>query len=56
MKSSEYGGADTDKTMGIQPAPHVLTAAEQLRVMYAAAPENILAPIPGPEPIDAILE
>lgn len=34
MKPSEYGGSDTDKTLGIQPAPHALTAAEKLRIIY----------------------
>lgn len=40
MKDSEYGGADTHKTKGIQPAPHVLTAEEKVRLMYAADPED----------------
>ena len=48
MKPSEYGGSDTDKTLGIQPAPHVLTASEQLRVMYSGDPMDVLAPVPGP--------
>lgn len=48
MKPSEYGGSDTDKTLGIQPAPHVLTAAEQLRLMYSAAPEDPDAKVPQP--------
>jgi hypothetical protein len=34
MKASEYGGSDTDKTDGIQPAPHVLTASEKLRLLH----------------------
>jgi hypothetical protein len=48
MKPSEYGGSDTDKTLGIQPAPHVPTADEQLRIIYHSDPG--LAdeqPIPG---------
>lgn len=43
MKASEYGGSDTEKTGGIQPAPHVLTADEKLRLLYrtdAADPES----------------
>ena len=43
MKESEYGGADTVKTGGIQPPPHVLTAEEKLRLLYrtdAADPES----------------
>lgn len=35
-KPSEYGGSDTEKTHGIQPAPHEPDAHEQLRLMYAA--------------------
>lgn len=42
MKDSEYGGADTDKTLGIQPAPHALTAEEKLRVMYHSDPADPL--------------
>jgi hypothetical protein len=38
MKPSEYGGSDTDKTSGIQPAPHQLTQTEELRLMYAVDP------------------
>lgn len=38
MKPSEYGGSDTLKTLGIQPAPHTKTASEQLRVFYAQDP------------------
>ena len=38
MKPSEYGGSDTDKTLGIQPAPHILTTDERLRVMYHRDP------------------
>ena len=34
MKDTEYGGADTHKTKGIQPAPHTPDASEQLRLMY----------------------
>lgn len=43
MKETEYGGGDTDKTLGIFPAPHVPTAAEKLRLLYAtdaADPES----------------
>ena len=36
MKASEYGGSDTDKTHGIQPAPHEPTPAELLRLLMAA--------------------
>lgn len=38
MKPTEFGGADTDKTLGIQPAPHQLTPSEELRVMYSTDP------------------
>lgn len=38
MKPSEYGGSDTDKTLGIQPAPHQLTNTEKLRLMYSQDP------------------
>lgn len=41
MKPSEYGGSDTDKTQGIQPAPHVPDAVEQLRLMYAKDPDDV---------------
>lgn len=35
---TEYGGADTARTAGVQPAPHVLTADEKLRVaVYATS-------------------
>lgn len=37
-KPSEYGGSDTDQTLGIQPAPHVPTADERLRIMYHGDP------------------
>ena len=37
MADSEYGGADTVKTGGIQPAPHVPDAAEQLRILYRSS-------------------
>lgn len=40
LKPSEYGGSDTQDTLGIQPAPHVPTAAEQLRIMYAEDPAD----------------
>lgn len=35
MKATEYGGSDTTGTRGIQPAPHVPTAEEKLRLLYA---------------------
>lgn len=38
MKPSQYGGSDTTQTLGLQPAPHQLTADEKLRVMYATDP------------------
>lgn len=38
MKPSEYGGSDTEKTNGIQPAPHVPTPAEELRLLYGVDP------------------
>jgi hypothetical protein len=48
MKASEYGGSDTHKTLGIQPAPHTLTPEEKLRVMYRRDPaEPELTPILG---------
>lgn len=47
-KPSEYGGSDTDQTLGIQPAPHQLTADEKLRVYYSSDPADIEAQaIPG---------
>lgn len=48
MKPSEYGGEDTTKTQGIQPAPHQLRPHEQLRLMYHSDPvELVEAPVPG---------
>lgn len=48
MKASEFGGSDTDKTLGIQPAPHQLTPAERLRVMYNSDENEVeVPPIPG---------
>lgn len=48
LKPSEYGGSDTTKTLGIQPAPHALTAEEKLRVMYHEDPtDEESKPIPG---------
>lgn len=44
MKDSEYGGADTDKTNGVQPYPHVLTQHEQLRLMYGTDPAEDVEP------------
>lgn len=40
MKATEYGGSDTHKTEGIQPAPHVLTAHEKLRLQYKQDPDE----------------
>lgn len=48
MKASEFGGSDTHKTKGIQPAPHAPDAAEQLRLIYdtdAADETSIPSPI-----------
>lgn len=39
MNPSEYGGSDTTKTDGIQPAPHVLAPHERMRLMYKQEPE-----------------
>lgn len=47
VKPSEYGGADTDKTYGIQPYPHVLTANEKLRLQYTTDPADE-AGVPDP--------
>lgn len=41
MRDTEYGGADTHKTQGIQPEPHTPTPAEQLRLMYATDPDDV---------------
>jgi len=46
MKPSEYGGSDTLKTHGIQPAPHVLTAEEKLRLSYRQDPADPEADLP----------
>ena len=46
LKPSEYGGADTQRTDGIQPAPHRLTATEQLRTFYQQDPLDIELDIP----------
>lgn len=40
MKASEYGGADTHDTHGVQPFPHVLTASEKLRLQYTTDPAD----------------
>lgn len=40
MKPSEYGGADTVKTNGIQPFPHVLKPEEELRLMHQTDPSD----------------
>lgn len=42
MKDSEYGGADTEKTDGVQPPPHEPTQVEKLRGMYRVDPEEKL--------------
>jgi hypothetical protein len=48
LKPSEYGGADTTATHGIQPDPHPVAPFEQLRLMYGTDPEEVVAePIPG---------
>jgi hypothetical protein len=55
MKPSEYGGSDTDKTHGIQPAPHALTASEKLRLAYSqdpAEPTTDLPPTLDPGALD----
>ena len=53
MKPSEYGGSDTDKTLGIQPAPHQLTAEEKLRVQYKIdAMDEEVVPVPGLSPVE----
>lgn len=45
MKASEYGGADTHKTQGVQPAPHSpdMVAHEGLRVLYGTDPADALS-------------
>lgn len=43
MKPSEFGGSDTRKTKGIQPAPHVPDAVEQLRLIYSTDPADELS-------------
>jgi hypothetical protein len=40
VKASEYGGSDTNRTQGIQPAPHQVTQTEALRLMYATDPAS----------------
>jgi hypothetical protein len=42
MKASEYGGSDTHKTQGIQPAPHDPgdVAHEGLRLLYGTDPAD----------------
>lgn len=44
LKPSEYGGSDTRKTQGIQPAPHQVTQTEHLRLMYATDPTSVDEP------------
>lgn len=39
LKPTEYGGSDTDKTRGIQPAPHVTEAFEELRLIAQSDPD-----------------
>ena len=41
MKASQYGGSDTHKTQGMQPAPHEPTADEQMRLIFATDPADI---------------
>ena len=40
LKPSEYGGSDTQRTMGIQPAPHAFKPEEKLRVIYGSDPRE----------------
>ena len=54
MKASEYGGSDTDKTHGIQPAPHALTAEEKLRLAYKQDPMEPATDLPVGLPPDAL--
>lgn len=52
LPPSEYGGSDTRKTKGIQPAPHVLTAEEKIRLMYSEDPmDEEWDPTPGLSPL-----
>lgn len=52
LPPSEYGGSDTRQTRGIQPAPHVLTADEKLRLMYGEDPmAEESQPVPGLTPL-----
>lgn len=46
MRASEYGGSDTHKTQGIQPAPHEPKPDEQLRLLYGTDPADELS---GPD-------
>lgn len=46
MRASEYGGSDTHKTQGVQPAPHEPKADEQLRLMYGT---DAADPLSGPD-------
>lgn len=52
---TEYGGADTARTAGVQPAPHVLTADEKLRVAVYATPADDPGSLPpaGLDPLSA---
>ena len=54
MKPSEYGGSDTHKTHGIQPAPHQLTADEKLRLLYKQDPDEPGVELPPGLPADAL--
>ena len=54
MKPSEYGGSDTDKTHGIQPAPHQLDAHEKLRLLYKQDPDNPGVELPPGLPPNAL--
>lgn len=48
LKPTEFGGSDTQDTLGIQPAPHKLTTDERLRVIYSSDPFDLeTPPIPG---------
>lgn len=46
MKASEYGGSDTHKTQGVQPAPHEPKAEENLRLLYGTDPADAVS---GPD-------
>lgn len=46
MRASEYGGSDTVASNGVQPAPHVPTPSEKLRLLYAIDPTDAGAASP----------